>query len=251
MLTTRIIPCLDIKHGQVVKGIRFANLVNLGDPVEHAIEYYNQGADELALLDVAATIEQRDNQREIVSRIRRRISIPILVGGGVKNLDDAKKLFDAGADRVAINSAAVINPDLLARIAYEFGSQSTVLALDVTRSNIYKWEVIIHSGSKRVAIDALRWAVEAVNTGAGEIMLTSFDNDGSGQGYDTQLIQAVSQVTNVPIIASGGASNPNDFIDAINAGADAVLAASVFHYGKYTVKDIKTILAHKGKDVRI
>ena len=251
MLTIRIIPCLDIKHGQVVKGIKFVNLTDVGSPVERAEQYYLQGADELVLLDIAATIEERQNQLEVVRQVRERVAIPVAVGGGIKSLKDAAMLFEAGADKVAINSAAVQNPELLTQIAYEFGRQSTILALDAVRTNGSGWEVVIRSGSLRTGIDALQWASEAESAGAGEILLTSFDRDGSQEGYDTELIRAISNVTRIPIIASGGAATPDDLIAAIDSGADAVLAASIFHYGTYTVNDIKNILASKGKDIRL
>lgn len=251
MLTVRIIPCLDIKHGQVVKGVKFANLNSIGCPVECAKRYYDQGADELVLLDIAATIEERSNQLEVIKNVREQIAIPLTVGGGIKKLDDARQLFEAGADKVSVNSAAVDNPDLLTEIAYEFGNQSTVLALDAVRTDKLGWELVIRSGSVRTGIDAIQWAIKSEKAGVGEILLTSFDMDGSRKGYDTELIQAVSGVTNIPIIASGGASTPDDFIAAIDSGADGLLAASIFHYGTYTIKDIKILLADKGKEVRL
>jgi imidazole glycerol-phosphate synthase subunit HisF len=251
MLTVRIIPCLDVKDGRVVKGIQFGNLRDAGSPVELAAAYEAMGADELVVLDIAATPTGREHRIDVIRAIRKQLSIPLTVGGGVRNVEDAETLLMAGADKVGINTAAVTNPSILTDVATRFGRQCTVLALDAARSNGNGWEVLIRSGSQRTGIDAVSWAREAANAGAGEILLTSWDRDGSLAGYDCELLRTISSAVSIPIIASGGASSPDDIVEAVKAGADAVLAASIFHFGKYSIRDIKEALARDGKDVRI
>jgi imidazoleglycerol phosphate synthase cyclase subunit len=249
MLTKRIIPCLDVKDGRVVKGVQFSGLRDAGSPPDLAVAYEEQGADELVMLDVSATPEGRGTQLSTVEAIRKSLSIPLTVGGGIRCLDDIRRLLDAGADKVSVNTAAVDNPDLLNEMAAEFGSQCTVLAIDAA-GKTNQWEVVVRSGTSRPGIDAVAWAKEAVERGAGEILLTSWDRDGTRQGYDCELLTAVSSSVSVPIIASGGANSPEHLIEAFEAGADAVLAASIFHYGEYTVAQIKEVLAQAGLEVR-
>jgi imidazoleglycerol phosphate synthase cyclase subunit len=251
MLTARIIPCLDVKDGRVVKGVKFQNLKDAGDPAELARAYEEQGADELVLLDVSATPDGRRTQLEWVRRVRAKISIPLSVGGGVRALQDAAALLEAGADKVGINTAAVRDPGLLERMAETFGSQCTVLALDAARNENGSWNVVIRSGRERLEQDAVEWARRAAGLGAGEILLTSWDRDGTRQGYDLDLLNAISSAVNVPVIASGGASEPGHLLAALSAGADAVLAASIFHYGEYTVGALKEFLKNNAVEVRL
>lgn len=250
MLMPRVIPCLDVAAGRVVKGIRFSGLRDAGDPCELAAAYAAQGADELVVLDVAATPQGRDHHLDVVRGVRRVLPLPLTVGGGVRCAADAEALLLAGADKVAMNTAAVRRPRLLAEIAGRFGSQCTILALDAARSN-GGWEVLILSGKERLGIDAVQWARQAADLGAGEILLTSWDRDGTGAGYDLQLIAAVRAAVPVPIIASGGAASPEHMIDALHAGADAVLAASILHDGFTTVDALKQRLAELGAEVRL
>ena len=250
MITTRIIPCLDVKNGRVVKGIKFGNLTDTGLPLELAIKYQNQNADEIVILDIAATPDEKKHRVEIVKEIRRELNIPITVGGGVRTTDDARALLLAGADKVAINTAAVNEPQLISEMANQFGRQCTILALDA-RKNGDNWEVCTHSGRKSAGIDAIQWARRAKDLGAGEILLTSWDRDGSLEGYDTDMICAIAESVNIPIIASGGASKPEDMIDAVKAGASAVLAASIFHYNTFTVNQIKEVLNQNNIRVRL
>lgn len=286
-LTPRIIPCLDVRDGRIVKGVRFADLRDAGDPVERAALYEAQGADELVILDVSATPDGRRTAADTVARVRAVLSIPLTVGGGVRTTDDAARLLDAGADKVGVNTAAVRDPSLLTRLAERFGVQCTVLALDAARRqnaeaergdrraseqpgampasqashsansgsssapSAFSWEVVVRSGSERTGIDAVGWAAEAGRLGAGEILLTSFDRDGTHTGYDLDLLRAVGAAVSVPVIASGGASSAAHLREALNAGADAVLAASIFHDGDTTVADIKRELAGLGTPVRL
>jgi cyclase len=252
MLTSRIIPCLDVRDGRVVKGIKFQGLRDAGSPEELAAAYEEQGADELVLLDVTATPEGRGNALETVRKVRQQLSIPLTVGGGVRKVEDAGILLEAGADKVGVNTAAVKKPEIITDIAMKFGSQCAILALDAAhREDGDGWEVVIQSGKQRTNLDAIEWAIKAEECGAGEILLTSWDRDGTKSGYDLELLTAVSKAVNVPIIASGGAANPQHFIDGLKAGADAVLAASIFHYGEYTVKNLKEILRDGGIRVRL
>ncbi len=249
MLLPRVIPCLDIKDGRVVKGIRFQGLRDAGDPVELAAAYAEQGADELVVLDVSATPEGRGHALDVVRAVREVLPLPLTVGGGVRTVSDAEALLEAGADKVATNTAAVTRPELLDELAGRFGCQCTILALDAA-SNGNGWEVVVRSGRDRTGRDALAWAAEAVDRGAGEILLTSWDRDGTGAGYDLELLAAMRRVVPVPIIASGGADGPRHMADALQAGADAVLAATIFHDGHTTVADLKAELAGLGVEVR-
>ena len=250
MAAVRIIPCLDIDGGRVVKGVRFSNLRDAGDPAERAGLYEEQGADEIVLLDVSATPRGRGTTLETVRRVRARLAIPLTVGGGVRTTEDASALLEAGADKVSVNTAAVTGPDLLDRLAARFGSQCTVLALDAAASPRGGWEVVIQSGTGRTGRDAVAWAREAVRRGAGEILLTSWDRDGTRSGYDLDLLRAVSGAVEVPVIASGGAADGGHLVEALRAGADAVLAASIFHDGDFTVAELKEQLAAAGIVVR-
>lgn len=258
MLTVRIIPCLDVDAGRVVKGIRFQDLKDAGAPDEQAALYEAQGADEIVMLDVSATPEGRSTQKDTVRKIRARLSIPLCVGGGVRRVEDAERLLGAGADKVAVNTAAVATPGLVDELAARFGSQCTVIAVDAqARGSALPgdrpaggWEVLVRSGKQGTGTDAIDWIREVVDRGAGEILLTSWDRDGTGQGYNLELLRAAAAVVSVPIIASGGASGPAHMVEALRAGADAVLAASIFHYGDYTVAEVKDVLADAGLEVR-
>ncbi len=250
MLAARIIPCLDVRDGRVVKGVKFQGLRDAGDPAELARAYEEQEADELVLLDVSATPEGRGNQIETVARVRDVLSLPLTVGGGVRDVQSVERLLASGADKVSINTAAVERPGVLDELASRFGCQCTVLALDAARNHDRSWEVVIRSGTKRTGKDAIVWAREAVDRGAGEILLTSWDRDGTKSGYDEELLHAISDAVTVPVIASGGAATPQHLLDALRAGADAVLAASIFHFGEYTVHEIKKFLSDNQVEVR-
>jgi imidazoleglycerol phosphate synthase cyclase subunit len=252
MLTRRIIPCLDIRDGRVVKGVRFSGLRDAGDPVEQAARYQAQGADELVMLDVSATPDGRKTAAETVVLVREVLSIPLTVGGGVRQLEDAARLLSAGADKVAVNTAAVDDPSIIAEIANQMGAQCVVLALDAARRDIGDgWEVVTRSGMARTGLDAIEWARRAERLGAGEILLTSWDRDGTGEGYDLGLLREISQSVGIPVIASGGAANAQHMAQAFDAGADAVLAASIFHDGVMTVADVKAELLSRGVEVRL
>ncbi len=251
MLTVRIIPCLDVRDGRVVKGVRFQHLRDAGDPVERALSYEQQGADELVMLDVSATPEGRGNAVETVRAVREQLSIPLSVGGGVRTVGDAGALLDAGADKVGVNTAAVAEPDILAQLAARFGRQCVVIALDAAqREDGDGWEVVTHSGSRRTGRDAVQWAQQATELGAGEVLLTSWDRDGTRSGYDCPLLTAISTAVQTPVIASGGAASVAHLAEALQAGADAVLAASIFHDGDTTVANVKRELAAMGVEVR-
>lgn len=250
MLTSRIIPCLDVRDGRVVKGVRFQGLRDAGDPAERAAAYEAQGADELVVLDVSATPEGRGNALSTVRSVRAVLSIPLTVGGGVREVDDGVALLEAGADKVSINTAAVRDPDILGRLADRFGVQCVVLALDAASNGPGTWEVVVRSGTERTGIDAVAWAKEAVERGAGEILLTSWDRDGTRSGYDVALLQAVSSAVSVPVIASGGAATAAHLAVALRAGASAVLAASIFHDGDTTVREVKRALLAEGLPIR-
>lgn len=247
----RIIPCLDIRGGRVVKGVRFADLREAGDPQALAERYEADGADELVVLDVSATAEGRAAAAETVSIVRRALSIPLCVGGGVRSVIDAQRLLEAGADKVAINSAALRDPDLIAQMAERFGRQCTVLSLDAAqRVGAPGWEAVDLAGTRRTGRCAEEWAQQACALGAGEVLLTSWDRDGTRSGYDLALIRAVAAVTQVPIIASGGAAGPDDLLHAAAAGATGVLAASIFHGGDTSIRDIKRALLARGLEIR-
>ncbi|MDF1585681.1 imidazole glycerol phosphate synthase subunit HisF [Marinimicrococcus flavescens] len=249
MLAARIIPCLDVSHGRVVKGVRFQGLRDAGDPAERARLYEEQGADELVILDVSATPEGRGNQLETIRRVREVLSIPLTVGGGIREVDDAWHLLEAGADKVSVNTAAVARPELLSEIAERFGRQCCVLAIDAaTRDG--RFEVLIKGGREPTGIEAVGWAQEAERRGAGEILLTSWDKDGTRSGYDLPLTGAVAHAVQVPVIASGGADSAEHLLQAFEAGADAVLAASIFHDGDLTVGDVKLYLQDHGIRIR-
>ncbi len=250
MLTVRIIPCLDVRDGRVVKGVRFKGLRDAGSPPDLAAEYERQGADEITLLDVSATPEGRGTALETVRVVRERLALPLTVGGGVRTADHAGALLDAGADKVGINTAAVERPELLEEMARRFGCQCTVIAIDAAAREAGGWEVVTLSGRERTGIDAVAWAREAADRGAGEILLTSWDRDGTKSGYDLDLMRAISSRVEVPVIASGGAASAEHMVEAVRAGADAVLAASIFHYGETTVADLKRIMAESGVEVR-
>lgn len=249
MKSLRIIPCLDVRDGRVVKGIRFQNLRDAGDPAACAARYQAQGADEIVLLDVSATPEGRNASLKTVQAVRRCLGIPLTVGGGLRKEADAARYLEAGADKVAVNTAAVENPGLLTALADRFGRQCIVLSLDCAQRP-GGWVVKTHSGKKDTEWDAVVWAARAERAGAGEILLTSWDRDGTGQGYDLALLQAVRQVVSVPIVASGGARTVAQMAAAFEAGADAVLAASIFHLEGRTVQSLKSELAHGGIPVR-
>jgi imidazole glycerol phosphate synthase glutamine amidotransferase subunit len=250
-LAPRVIPCLDVRDGRVVKGVRFQGLRDAGDPVEASARYQEQGADELVLLDVSATPEGRGHGLETVREVRRALSMPLTVGGGVRTVEDAGRLLDAGADKVGVNTAAVARPALLAELAERFGRQCVVLALDAARrAGGDGWEVVVRSGRERTGRDAIGWARDAVALGAGEILLTSWDRDGTQSGYDLELVAAVSDAVPVPVIASGGAAGAEHLAEALRSGASAVLAASIFHDGHTTVAEIKQELARGGLEVR-
>jgi imidazoleglycerol phosphate synthase cyclase subunit len=249
MLARRIIPCLDVSHGRVVKGVRFQGLRDAGDPAERAALYEAQGADEIVILDVSATPEGRGHQLETVARVREVLAIPLTVGGGVRSEDDAWRLLEAGADKVSVNSAAVERPALLAEIAARFGRQCCVLAIDAALRD-GRFEVLVKGGREATGRDAVAWAREGEELGAGEILLTSWDRDGTRSGYDLPLIRAVASVVRIPVIASGGADTPEHLVEALEAGADAVLAASIFHDGDRTVAEVKRFLAARGVTVR-
>lgn len=251
MYAKRVIPCLDVKNGRVVKGVSFVNLRDAGDPVECAVAYDKKGADELVLLDITATHEGRGTMVDIVTRVAKSIFIPFTVGGGIRTTDDFKELLRAGADKISVNSAAVRNPDLINEAAQKFGSQCVVCAIDAKRRAEGGWEVYLNGGRLPTGINAVEWAKEAVSRGAGEILLTSMDCDGQKTGYDINLTKAVSEVVGVPVIASGGAGALEHFYDALTVGkADAVLAASLFHFNEIPIADLKAYLQKQGIPVR-
>jgi len=260
MLTTRVIPCLDVRDGRIVKGVRFQSLRDAGDPASRAEAYEQTGADEIVMLDVSATNEGRATAARTVRAIRRALSIPLTVGGGIRSIDDASRLLDAGADKVSVNSAAVRDPDLITRLADRFGRQCVVLAIDAARQNAARrdesqagttgYTVLTRSGTTPEPLDPLAWAAEGQSRGAGEILLTSFDRDGTGDGYDLDLLALIASSVEIPVIASGGARNAQHLADAVRAGADAVLAASIFHDGLTTPDAIKRELADLGLRVR-
>ena len=253
MLAKRIIPCLDIKNGRVVKGVNFLDLRDAGDPVENAITYDAEGADELVFLDVTASHERRDIVLDVVRRVADSVFIPFTVGGGVRTADDVKAILRAGADKVGINTAAVERPEVLSEGAERFGAQCIVLAVDARRvPGENRWEVVTYGGRRPTGIDVVEWSARAERLGAGEILLTSMDADGTEAGYDIELTRAVADAVNIPVIASGGAGKLEDFAEVLTTGkAGAALAASLFHYHKLSVGEIKDYLAHQGIPVRM
>ena len=248
-VAVRVIPCLDVAGGRVVKGTHFLNLRDAGDPVELAGRYYEQGADELTFLDVTATVDERATTLELVTRTAQQVFIPLTVGGGVRSTEDVARLLGAGADKIGVNSAAIARPGLLDEIADRFGAQVLVLSLDVARAG-GRFVVTTHGGRTRTGLDALEWAREAIERGAGELLVNSIDADGTKEGFDLELIAAMRELSSVPVIASGGAGSLEHFAPAVHAGADAVLAASVFHNGELTVGAVKRALAAEGILVR-
>jgi imidazole glycerol-phosphate synthase subunit HisF len=249
-LARRVIPCLDVSGGRVVKGVRFENLVDQGDPAESALRYAEQGADEIVFLDIGAAPEGRDTRLDWVERTARQVFIPLTVGGGVRSEEDANRLLRSGADKVGVNSAAVEDPELISILARRFGSQCVVLSVDARRQDGGGWEVVTKGGRHSTGRDALAWVREGVERGAGEILLTSIDRDGTKDGYDTELIAEVSRSVGVPVIASGGAGTVEHLAQGLAAGAAAVLAASIFHQGTYTVGQVKRSLSQAGFPIR-
>jgi cyclase len=249
-LARRVIPCLDVSGGRVVKGVRFENLVDQGDPAEAALRYAEQGADEIVFLDIGAAPEGRDTRLDWVERTARQVFIPLTVGGGVRSEDDANRLLRSGADKVGVNSAAVEDPELISILARRFGSQCVVLSVDARRQDGGGWEVVTKGGRQATGLDALAWIREGVERGAGEILLTSIDRDGTKDGYDTELIYEVVRSVGVPVIASGGAGTVEHLAQGLAAGAAAVLAASIFHQGTYTVGEVKRSLSQAGFPIR-
>lgn len=253
MLTKRIIPCLDVNKGRVVKGVNFVNLRDAGDPVEAAVRYNRAGADELVFLDITASHEKRKTIYRVVRETAENVFIPLTVGGGIRTVGDMRLILNSGADKISVNTAAVLNPGIIKQGAAKFGSQCIVLAVDAkSRIKGKKWEVHTHGGRKNTGIDAVEWVKEAVRLGAGEILLTSMDCDGTKCGYDIELTKAVSEAVEVPVIASGGAGGPSHMLRVLKEGrADAVLAASIFHYREYSVKKVKEYLRDNGVPVRL
>ena len=250
MLARRIIPCLDVKDGRVVKGINFVSLRDAGDPVEQAAAYERQGADELCYLDISASPEGRATLVDLVARTANQVFAPLTVGGGVRSIDDAVRLLDAGADKIAVNTAAIRDPELVRRCADRFGSQAIVVAVDAKRRGD-GWEVFSHGGRTPEGLDVLAWCTRIADLGAGEILLTSMDRDGTGQGYDTDLISRVARSVSIPVIASGGVGELAHLAGGLEAGADAVLAASIFHFGTHTIPEAKQFLAARGLAMRL
>ena len=253
MLSTRVIACLDVHNGRTVKGINFINLKDAGDPVEQAKKYSNIGADEICFLDISATYENRRAMFDVISKTAETCFVPLTVGGGVKNISDFRKLLNSGADKVSVNSSAVYNPKLIKQSSDKFGNQCVVLAIDAIESKKMPcgYEVTTHGGRKKTDIDVLKWAKTGVKNGAGEILLTSMNSDGTKMGYNLELTKLISENVSVPVIASGGAGSPKDMVDVvINAGASAVLAASIFHYGIHSISSVKKEMLKNGIHVR-
>jgi cyclase len=254
MLRRRVMPCLDVADGRVVKGVRFVDLVDEGDPPELAERYAREGADELVFLDITAAPERRGTLLDVVERTARRAFIPLTVGGGVRSVDEMRDVLRAGADKVSLNSAAVASPELVAACAARFGRQAVVVAIDARRRadpGQPAWEVVVHGGRTATGLEAVAWAVRAVELGAGELLVTSMDRDGTGHGYDTELLRAITERVEVPVIASGGAAGPEDFVRAVvDGGADAVLAASIFHRRIHSIAAVKAAMTEAGLPVR-
>ena len=252
MLAKRIIPCLDVNNGRVVKGTNFLHLRDAGDPVECAVEYDRQGADELVFLDITASCDNRNTVCDMVRKTAEKVFVPFTVGGGIRTPEDMRLILTCGADKVAVNTAAIRNPDLIRQCAERFGSQCVVLAVDARRKSGGGWEVFTHGGRTPAGLDALDWIRQAVSLGAGEILLTSMDADGTKDGYDCELTRAVAEAVAVPVIASGGAGTLKHLLDVLQNGkADAVLAASIFHFGTYTIRETKQYLKDNGIPVRL
>lgn len=252
MLAKRIIPCLDVDNGRVVKGVQFVDIKDAGDPVEVAKRYNEQGADEITFLDITATHHGRDTTYHTVERMAESVFVPLTVGGGVRKIDDIRNLLNAGADKVGINSAAITNPDFVGESASRFGNQCIVVAIDAKKVGENRWEIFTHGGRNATGINAIDWAVKMANYGAGELLVTSMDADGTKNGYDLALMKKITQSVNVPVIASGGVGNLQHLADGVlQGGADAVLAASIFHFGEYTVDEAKRFMAQQGIEMRL
>jgi len=255
-LAKRIIPCLDVDNGRVVKGVKFVDIRDAGDPVEVARRYDREGADEITFLDITASSDDRQTMVDVVEQVAGQVFIPLTVGGGIRNLDDIRRLLNAGADKIGINTAAVFDPDFVRRAAEHFGSQCIVVAIDAKRvgndSEPPRWEIFTHGGRKGTGIDAIEWAGKMVDLGAGEILLTSMDRDGTKEGFDLDLTRAISEAVSVPVIASGGVGNLDHLADGIVDGkADAVLAASIFHFAEYSIREAKAHMRDRGIEVRL
>jgi cyclase len=255
-LAKRIIPCLDVDNGRVVKGVQFVDIRDAGDPVEVARRYDEQGADEITFLDITASHEDRETMVHVVEEVAGQVFIPLTVGGGIRTVDDVRRMLNAGADKVAINTAAVFNPEFVREASERFGSQCIVVAIDAKRVSAEgepaRWEIFTHGGRKPTGIDAVEWAVKMVNYGAGEILLTSMDRDGTKIGFDLELTRAISEAVRVPVIASGGVGNLDHLTEGVKQGhADAVLAASIFHFGEYTIQQAKQRMAEAGIEMRL
>lgn len=252
MLRNRIIPCLDVNEGRVVKGVNFVDLIDAGDPVEQAKVYNDQGADELCFLDITATSDNRNTILDVVSRTADQIFMPLTVGGGVRELSDIRNLLEAGADKIAINSAAVKNPEFVREASQKCGNQCIVVAIDAKSTGEGKWEIFTHGGRKPTRIDAIKWAQQMAEYGAGELLVTSMDRDGTKSGFDLDLTRTISESVSVPVIASGGVGNLDHLVDGVKLGkADAVLAASIFHFGEYTIREAKEAMQNAGLPMRI
>ena len=252
MLSVRIIPCLDVHAGRVVKGVNFVNLIDAGDPVEQAKAYEAQGADELVFLDITASSDGRAIMRDVVERTASQCFMPLTVGGGLRAIEDIRAMLNAGADKVSLNTSAIANPDLISEASAKFGNQCIVVAIDAKREENGKWGVYTHGGRNKTGLDAIEWAKEAEKRGAGEILLTSMDADGTKDGYDIELTRAVSEAVRIPVIASGGAGSLEHLVDAVKYGkASAVLAASIFHFGAYSIKQAKEAMIAAGLPARI
>lgn len=251
MLSVRIIPCLDVRDGRVVKGVNFVNLIDAGDPVEQAKAYEKQGADELVFLDITASSDNRAIMRDVVERTASQCFMPLTVGGGLRTLEDIRLMLNAGADKVSLNTSAISNPDLVSEASAKFGNQCIVVAIDAKRDGEGRWNVYTHGGRNRTELDAVEWAKEVERRGAGEILLTSMDCDGTKDGYDIELTRAVSDAVTIPVIASGGAGTLGHLVDAVKrGGASAVLAASIFHFGTYTIEQAKEGMVAAGLPAR-
>ena len=251
-LSVRVIPCLDVADARVVKGVNFLNLRDAGDPIELAAKYYEDGADELTFLDVNATVDNRSTMYDLVTKCAEQVFIPLTVGGGIREVDDVARLLGAGADKISVGSAGIANPALLSAIAERFGNQVLVISLDLKRSSKAKSGFIVttHGGRNETDLDALTWVANAIELGAGELLVNSIDADGTRAGFDSEMIQSIREISNVPVIASGGAGKASDFAGAAAAGADAILAASIFHEGSVSIQEAKSVLRSEGYPVR-